>query len=178
MKVTLVMAQTLDGSIGRDADHFPDWTGRADKRFFAQFTKEVGVVIMGSKTFDTFGTPLPNRSNVILTRDPKRVSSWDNLIYTSKQPLEILDMLKRKGFRQVVLAGGATINSLFAKAGLIDEIIVTIAPKIFGKGLKLFDDTITLELELMDLKRLDHNRVVLSYRVQNSKAIVNENKTT
>ena len=178
MKVILVMAQTLDGSIGRDADHFPDWTGSADKRFFAEFTKEVGVVIMGSKTFDTFGTPLPDRTNVILTRNPDRTSTWENLIYTGNRPREILSMLKQKGFRRVVLAGGTTVNTLFAKSGLIDEIIVTIAPKIFGRGLKLFDDSIALELELADVKRLDQNRIVLSYRVQTSKAITNENKAT
>lgn len=61
MKVTLLMAMTLDGKIGKSHDHFPDWTGKADKTLFVRLTKKAGVIIMGSKTFDTIGRPLPNR---------------------------------------------------------------------------------------------------------------------
>ena len=65
MTVTLLMALTLDGKIAKDPDHYPDWTGKEDKKLFAEISKKAGVVIMGSKTFDTFGKPLPNRKNVI-----------------------------------------------------------------------------------------------------------------
>lgn len=165
MKVTLVMALTLDGKIGKSPDHFPDWTGTEDKRFFAEISKEAGVLIMGSKTFDTFGVPLPKRKNIILTRDKGRRSEWDNLVYTDKAPKAILKDLEKEGYSNVVLAGGALVNSLFAEENLIDEIIVTISPKIFGYGLSLFSEEISMELELEAMDRIGPNIVCLKYRV-------------
>lgn len=72
MKVILVAALTVDGKIGLTSDHFPDWTEPADKKLFMSVSKKAGVIIMGSKTFDTFGTPLPGRKHVVLTRNAGR----------------------------------------------------------------------------------------------------------
>ncbi len=142
MKLTMLMAMTLDGKIGKNPDHFPDWTGKADKKLFVELTRKAGVVIMGSKTFDTIGIPLPGRKNIILTRDKSRKSEWDNLLFTDASPKEIVANLEKEGFSEAILAGGAKINSLFAEENLIDEIIVTISPKIFGTGMSLFSSEI------------------------------------
>lgn len=166
IKTILLMAQTLDGKIAKDADHFPDWTGRADKKLFVQITREAGVLIMGRRTFDTIGRPLPDRKNVVMTRDPALVSRWDNLVYTTQSPPVLLAQLEAEGYRTVVLAGGAGINSLFARAGLIDELIITITPLIFGTGIGLFDAGLSLDLELEKISRLDAQRVCLRYRVR------------
>jgi dihydrofolate reductase len=165
MKVTLIMALTVDGKIGKSPDHFPDWTGKEDKTIFAKISKAAGAIIMGSKTFDTFGSPLPNRKNIILTRDKKRKSRWDNLIYTDKKPKEILKDLENEKFSHVVLAGGSLVNSLFAEEHLIDEVIVTISPKIFGYGISLFAEEISMELELEEMKKIGKNLVFLKYKV-------------
>jgi dihydrofolate reductase len=165
MKVTLLMALTLDGKIGKSPDHFPDWTGKEDKKFFVKTTRKAGVVMMGRKTFDTLGTPLPDRKNIILTRDKNRKSAWENLVYTHKKPKEILDDLAKDGFSNVILAGGASVNSLFAEKKLIDEIIVTISPIIFGYGISLFSEEISMDLELKEMQRLGPNLVGLKYKV-------------
>ena len=165
IKTILLMAQTLDGKIARHADHFPDWTGRADKQLFVRETRRAGVVIMGSKTFDTIGRPLPGRRNVVMTRDPRRVSQWENLVYTSLAPADILSDLEQEGFERVILAGGARINTLFAQAGLIDEILVTITPMVFGHGIAMFEDGIRADLALYRTIQLDAERVCLHYRV-------------
>ncbi len=165
VKTILLMAQTLDGKIAKHSDHFPDWTGKADKRLFVEVTKAAGVMIMGSKTFDTIGKPLPGRKNVVMTRDTRRISHWDNLVYTDRSPGEILEQLASEGYRQVVIAGGTRINSIFMRAGLIDELLVTITPMIFGTGIALFEEGIEARLALKDFKQLDEERVCLTYRV-------------
>jgi dihydrofolate reductase len=165
MKVTLLMAITLDGKIGKSPDHFPDWTGKEDKRLFAELSRKAGAVIMGSKTFDTMGMPLPGRKNVVLTRDKTRKSEWQNLVFSNESPSTLLKGLENEGFSEVILAGGALVNSLFAEENLIDEIIVTISPKIFGYGLSLFGQEISMELKLKELKRLGKNLVYLKYHV-------------
>lgn len=165
MRLILMMAQTLDGKIGKTADHFPDWTGKEDKRLFATISRKAGVVIMGSKTFDTFGSPLPGRKNIVMTRESDRQSRWDNLIFTGRKPRQILRDLEAEGYREAILAGGALINFLFAEEGLIDEIIVTISPRIFGAGLSLFSQEISMELELESVERIGRDLVCLKYRV-------------
>ena len=164
--VTLVMALTVDGKIGRDPGHFPDWSGKEDKKLFAAISKKAGAVIMGSKTFDTFGKPLPYRKNIILTRNRDRQSKWPNLHFTNKDPGTILKDLEAEGYSEVILAGGAWVNTLFAKANLIDNIILTISSKIFGTGLSLFTEAIDLDLELKSMDRIGENLVCLKYRVK------------
>ncbi len=165
MKLILLMAVTADGKIARSSDHFPDWTGPADKRFFACRSREAGVVIMGSKTFDTLAKPLPGRRNIVLSRDPARVSRPPQLVFTSRPPGEILAGLATEGFSEAILAGGSRINTLFAARGLIDEVILTVSPLLFGQGISLFSTGLDLHLELLDLQRLDEHLVLLHYRV-------------
>jgi dihydrofolate reductase len=164
IKTILLMAQTLDGKIAKHADHFPDWTGKADKQLFVRETRRAGAIIMGSKTYDTIGRPLPGRRNVVLTRNPERVSQWENLVYTSLSPSAILEGLEKDGYQRVILAGGARINTLFAEAGLIDEVLVTITPMIFGSGIAMFEDGIGGDLTLLRVTQIDPERVCLHYR--------------
>ncbi len=166
MKVILLMAITLDGRTGRDEMHFVDWTEKEDKKLFVEITKKAGVIVMGSRTFDTIGGPLPNRRNIILTRDPERKSKWDNLQFVDKSPSALLQDLEKEGFSEVVLAGGPTINSLFAREKLIDEVIVTVSPLIFGCGTSLFTEEISMVLELEDAQKRGSDLVALTYKVK------------
>jgi dihydrofolate reductase len=165
MKVILVMAITLDGKIAKWPDHFPDWTGKEDKRFFAKVSRKAGVVIMGSRTFDTIGHPLPGRKNIVFTRNKSRISEWENLIFTDARPGEILAGLEKEGYTEAVLAGGSMVNSLFAEENAIDEILVTVCPKIFGFGLSVFSDEVSMDLTLESVERLGENLVALKYKV-------------
>ncbi len=170
MKTTLLMAMTLDGKIGRSPDHFPDWTGAEDKRLFVTLSRKAGVMIMGSKTFDTIGRPLPGRKTVVMTRNPNRKSEWENLEFSQEDPARILARLEEEGYTEAILAGGALVNSLFAEADLIDRIIVTVSPKIFGYGLSLFTEEIAMELRLEAVERLGRDLVCLTYGVVRSES--------
>jgi dihydrofolate reductase len=166
MKLTLLMAQTLDGKIAKNSDHFPDWTESADKKFFMKRTKESGVIIFGKKTFETLPGVLPGRLHVILSRT---AGEWDetkeNLVYTSLAPRKILEKLEKLGYKNPILAGGTTINTLFAKENLIDEIELTISPIIFGSGLGLFSEEIELSLSLRFLEKIGENTLLVNYLV-------------
>jgi len=165
MNVTLMIALTADGKIAKDASHYPDWTGSADKKMFKQITLDAGVIIMGSATYTTIGKPLPNRRNIVLTRRKDRVSSYDHLEYTNDQPIEIIKKLESEGFNSAILIGGAQINTLFAKAGLINELILTYCPTIFGSGLSLFSEPLAMDLELLATKQLEPDVFCTHYRV-------------
>jgi dihydrofolate reductase len=165
MKLILIMAMTADGKIGRNSAHFPDWTCREDKRMFKQISQQAGVVIMGSKTFDTIGKALPGRLNVVLTRRPEHYTGTQNLLFWSQSPRALLNELTSKGYSTAVLAGGGTINSLFVREELIDELLLTIAPKLFGQGLSLFSEPLDLDLALQHVRCLENETVLLTYRM-------------
>lgn len=64
-RVTLVAAVGRNGVIGRDGG-LP-WPPTGDLAQFKELTTG-HVVVMGRKTYDSIGRPLPNRTNVVVTR--------------------------------------------------------------------------------------------------------------
>ncbi|MGQ3279676.1 MAG: dihydrofolate reductase, partial [Shinella sp.] len=65
-KIVLVVAVAKNGVIGRDGD-LP-WRLPSDLKRFKQLT--LGrPVLMGRKTWDSIGRPLPGRPNIVITRD-------------------------------------------------------------------------------------------------------------
>jgi len=164
MKIILVMAQTLDGKIAKTSSHFPDWTSREDKKFFQRVSKEAGVVIMGDKTFATFPSPLKERLNVVFTmqENPKEIQG---VKWVKGEPEDVLKELEEMGYESAILGGGAFINGMFLEHKLVDEIMVTIEPKIFGDGLALFKGDFDVNLKLKEIEKINDDSVVLKYEV-------------
>ncbi len=67
MIVNLVVARADNGVIGRD-NALP-WRIPADLQHFKRLTLGKPIV-MGRRTFESIGRPLPGRLNIVLTRDP------------------------------------------------------------------------------------------------------------
>jgi len=167
MKLVLIMAATLDGKIAKHATQFANWTSKADKKIFVAETKKSGVIIMGETTYDTIGRPLPGRLNMVLSLEPeKRENIPDSLEFTNKPPRELFADLAKRGFETAILGGGATINGLFLKENLIDEIWLTIEPKIFGDGIPLFKGAdMDLNLKLISVEKIDENVLQARYEI-------------
>lgn len=165
MHVSLMVAISVDGKIARASDHYPDWTGKADKQLYVEITKQAGVMIMGSTTFDIIGRVLPGRKTIVMTRNLDRRSDRDDLLFTQAPPEQIITDLASQGYEEAVVVGGAKINQLFAAKGLIDELILTISPYAFGSGLSIFSAALDLKLALKKFWQLDENTLCLRYRV-------------
>ncbi len=165
MHVILMVAITVDGKIARASNHYPDWTGKADKQLYVEITKKAGVMIMGSTTFDIIGRVLPGRKTIVMTRNPERRSDREDLVFTQAAPEQILADLATQGYAEAVVVGGAEINQLFAAKGLIDELILTLSPYAFGCGLSIFSDVVDLKLALKKVWQLDENTLCIRYWV-------------
>lgn len=115
MKVTLIVARARNGVIGRD-NALP-WRLPADLAHFKRIT--LGhPVIMGRKTWDSIGKPLPGRRNIVVTRN----ESWHA---EGAEAVPSLDeaLARCKGDAEVFVIGGA---ALFADAlPRADRVIVT-----------------------------------------------------
>jgi dihydrofolate reductase len=160
----MMMAITADGKIAKSSDHFPDWTSKEDKKIFAEISKECGVVMMGEKTFATFPSPLKDRLNVVFTLDTNK-PEIEGVKWVTGEPELILAELEKMGYSTALLGGGAFLNTMFLEKKLIDEVIITIEPKIFGAGMGLFNGDFNVNLNLLDVKKINDNAIVLKYKV-------------
>lgn len=162
--VTLMMAVTADGKIAKTSGHFPDWTSKEDKKLFAEISKQHGVVMMGEKTFATFPSPLKGRLNVVFTLE-KNPPEIPGVKWVSGEPEPILLELEKMGYTSALLGGGAFLNTLFLEKKIINEIILTIEPKIFGAGLGLFNGDFDIGLKLLEIKKINDSSLMLKYKV-------------
>ena len=164
MKIILMMAMTADGKIAKTSDHFPDWTSKEDKKYFFETTKRHGAVLMGEKTFKTFPKPLPGRLNVVFTLE-KNPPETKDVKWVSGEPEKILAELDQMGYKSAILGGGAYLNSQFLQKKLINEIWLTIEPKIFGDGLGVFGGDFNQDLKLISVEKINESSVVVKYKV-------------
>jgi dihydrofolate reductase len=164
ISVSLMMAITLDGKIAKDSSHFANWTSPEDKKIFRKISKDFGVFIVGNNTFKTFPGPLPGRLNVVFSR-LKTPKQEGDLKYVQGDPKEVLKDLEKMGYTKALLCGGANLNSLFLENKLIDEMIITIEPKIFGAGLDLFSSEFDADLELKSVEKINDNALNIRYKV-------------
>lgn len=112
--LSLIVAVAENGVIGRD-NALP-WHISEDLRYFKQVTSGK-TVIMGRKTFQSIGRPLPNRTNIVVSRDP-------GFAAPGVQVARSLDeALAAAGQGEAVVIGG---SSLFAEAlGRADRFYLT-----------------------------------------------------
>ncbi len=104
MRISLLFAVAENGVIGRDGD-LP-WRLPADLKRFKRLT--IGhVIIMGRKTFDSIGRPLPKRRSIVITRD----SAWHHDGVTAVRSLEEA-LEQADGEEEVFVVGGAEIYAL------------------------------------------------------------------
>lgn len=162
--VFLIAAITADGFIAKTRYHFADWTSKEDKKKFVELTKEAGAMIMGSTTFSLFPAPLKGRKHYVYT-SKTRQSDDDQVVFTSKPPRELIDSIAAEGFKQIAIIGGQHVYDLFLTENLIDEVYLTVEPKLFGSGITLTTQLIDTDLALIRSTNLGEHTVMLHYRV-------------
>ena len=112
----LILAVDKNWAIGMDNKMLYDL--KKDLKHFKKTTTG-GLVIMGRKTFDSMGRALPNRENIILTRD-KDLKRNGALVFNDIS--EILSYVENSP-KEAFVIGGAEICELFLDN--IDEAIIT-----------------------------------------------------
>ncbi len=110
MSLTLsaLVAMTPDRVIGLNGKlpwHLPE-----DLAFFKRSTTGHPIV-MGRKTYESIGRPLPNRRNIVLTRDSEWSAPGVEIIH---QPSDLAKLPGLEG--QVFIIGGAEIYAAFLES--------------------------------------------------------------
>jgi dihydrofolate reductase len=182
------MMQSVDGFIAKDQNDNLKWGSSQDKQLYKKISTEYGTVIVGKNTYLQMPkVAFKNRETVVVVRnltdqwildiigdndimsfDDVKFCNIDNITFIESNPVTIINFLKSVGKDKALLVGGGIINNLFLHAKLVSEIQVTIAPKIFGNGVKIFgNNDLDISLELLSLEKITTNELVLSYKVLN-----------
>lgn len=134
---------------------------------YVKFMEGIDAIVMGRNTFELvcsfegdwpYDKPLFVLSST-LTMIPEKYKDKASLVKGSMQ--EVLATIHQKGYHQLYIDGGITVQS-FLKEDLIDELIITTIPILLGGGIPLFG-------ELSKSLAFDHveSQVFLNQLVQN-----------
>lgn len=128
MQVSLIVAMDSNRGIGKNNDLM--WHLPADMNFFKETTKNQ-IVVMGRKNYDSIPEkyrPLPNRLNVILTRN-KDFKAENCLVFNSLN--DCLDHFKDEKERKVFIIGGGEIYKMALDSGRLNEMYITYVNGVF-----------------------------------------------
>ncbi|NND31963.1 MAG: dihydrofolate reductase [Saprospiraceae bacterium] len=125
---------------------------------YGEFTSRIDALVMGRNSFETvcgfemdwpYQKPLFVLSNT-LNEIPEEFKDKAELVKGTLR--EILDKIHEKGFHQLYIDGGITIQR-FLQEDLIDDMIITIIPILLGGGIPLFGQlSQSLDFECTDTK--------------------------
>lgn len=113
--ISMIVAADENNVIGKDNQliwHLPD-----DLKFFKKKTSG-HCIIMGRHTFESVGKPLPNRTNIIITRDKNYAAEGCKIVHTLEDALALA-----KGDDNPFIVGGEQIYRLALP--LADQVYLT-----------------------------------------------------
>jgi len=101
MSLSIVVAMDENRLIGKD-NKLP-WHLPADLAYFKKITTGKSI-LMGRKTYDSIGRPLPNRRNIVVSRNEGVLISGCEVVSSIAKALEIT-----KDEQEVMIIGGASL---------------------------------------------------------------------
>lgn len=107
MKVSMIVAVGANGAIGKDNKmlwHIPE-----DFKYFKE--KTMGKpMIMGRKTFDSIGRPLPGRLTIVITRDENWAYDGVKVVHDLETALKLArEEAMAKHLDEIMVVGGSQI---------------------------------------------------------------------
>ncbi|MDF2683829.1 MAG: folA [Brevibacillus sp.] len=109
--ISLIVAYARNQVIGLDG--VMPWHLPADLKHVKELTTGK-TIVMGRKTFESLGRPLPNRRNVVLTRNQDFQTDGVDVVHTKQEVLALGD---------VIIFGGSEIYKQFLD--VVDRLYIT-----------------------------------------------------
>ena len=135
LKVILIAAIGSNNELGRNNDLL--WRLKSDMDFFKRTTTN-HQVIMGRKSWESLPPkfrPLPNRQNVVITRDPAFAADGCIVHYSLEKALQ---EASHTGLKNVFVIGGGQLYSHALQQELVDEMYLTHVGATFADADVLF----------------------------------------
>lgn len=178
MKVVGFVVMSLDGCLTRHEEPGVGFASEADRRYFHQALAEFDCTLMGHGTFEArrdaiLGALSPRRLRVVWTRHPDRHSAEEQaglLEFRDGKPSAILDRLAERGYSGCAVLGGAALFTACLEERRMPELWVTIEPRVFGTGQRMFAGHLDQAFGLRELAPLSADTVLLKYQLREEHA--------
>ena len=171
MKTIVIFVTTLDGKITKWGDpHVMRWSSQEDQQYFRKIWNESPLIIMGSSTFDFDPIkPSPNSLLHIMTGNPEKYRKYEvpgQLEFSDETPEALVTRFRSK-YEQMLVVGGPHVATSFFKDGLVDELWLTVEPKIFGTGGNfVVEEELDVNLKLLNIEKVnDRGTMIAKYAV-------------
>jgi dihydrofolate reductase len=109
MSLDIVVARARNGVIGRGSE-IP-WRVKGEQKLFKDITMG-GILIMGRKTFEAIGRPLPGRETVIVTGNRNYQQPGCTIVHSVEAAIDLADGSGRPGY---VVGGGEIYRQVMDK---------------------------------------------------------------
>lgn len=149
MEVIVFVGISVDGFIARSdgsVDFLEPDEPFEDDMGFSDLLERVDCLLMGRSTFDFVmdaAVDWPYGETPVFVATHRSLSVPDELrglvhaIFGS--PEQLVHHMAEQGIDRVYLDGGNLAQQFF-RAGLVDEVTLTIAPRLIGSGIRIFDE--------------------------------------
>jgi len=172
MKIIIIDVMSLDGKLTKwGSGNVHEWSSKEDFDYFSKTRDSNDLLVMGSGTFDAV-RPQPERDRlrIVLTSNPDNyVSSFvaGQMEFSDEQPEELVERLDSLGYKQMLIVGGKSVGTSFLQKNLVNELWITVEPRIFGVGDAVVgEERLDVCLELIKLEVLNkQGTLLLKYRV-------------
>ncbi len=145
MKISIVVAVAENGVIGKD-NQLP-WRLSSDLKHFKKLTTG-HAVLMGRKTYESIGRPLPKRTNLIVTRNTEYQAAGCEVFTSIEQALEFA---QKANETEVFVIGGAQIYQQIMPQ--VDTVYLTkVKAEVVGDA--YFDLSLLDEFKVVDTQSL------------------------
>lgn len=172
MKIILINVISLDGKLTKwEGSNIYEWSSPEDFTHFSKIRDTNSLLVMGSRTFEAVHPqPEKERLRIVITNNPKKYASAfiaGQLEFTSEQPKQLVKRLEKLGYKQMLLVGGKRLATSFLQEHLVNELWLTIEPKVFGIGESLVRaEKMNIALELLHSKKLNkQGTLFLKYKI-------------
>ena len=155
MKLSLICAMAENRVIGRN-NSLP-WHLPADLKYFKRTTMG-NCIIMGRKTWESIGRPLPGRTNIVITSNPDLAAEGARVVGSLPAAIKLAESISiMDGSEEAFVIGGAGIYQ--AALPLANRFHLTrVHAQVEGDTLLAdFDETQWQEVERQDFQHTDSN---------------------
>lgn len=159
------VAASVDGRISLSNKLSPDWTSKADWKFFQRALSRIDAVVVGRNTYESVAERLRKRNTFVLSRSLKTLTRRGTVTFVNPANANLSKLLE--GYKSVAVLGGGAVYQFMLESKLLDEIFVTVEPLIFGRGKEMFvGGTQTSHVRLLSVKRLNRtSTLLLHYKI-------------
>jgi dihydrofolate reductase len=168
-KIILNLAASLDGFIAEESgsvDWLNDFLHPEEDYGMQLFFQQCGTAIMGAKTYEqtlSFNYWYGNMEGIVFTERDLPPLEGKSIQFVSGDPKEIVMALRGKK-KDSWLVGGSSLIAQFINKNLLNEMIITIVPRLLGRGIPLCQDIKEIQkLKLEETKTYKDGVVRLKY---------------